>query len=40
SVPKLLYPALQVNLRAGRLPAPEANDISYLKIPLNLSGGK
>jgi len=26
---------LQVNLRAGRLPEPEDNDIRYLKIPLD-----
>lgn len=35
SVPTLLLPAIQVNIRAGRLPAPEANGVSYLKVPLN-----
>ena len=35
SVPALLLPAIQVNIRAGRLPAPEANGVSYLKVPLN-----
>ena len=35
SVPKLLLPAVQVNMRAGHLPPPEANGTSYLKIPLN-----
>lgn len=34
-MPKLILPSLQVNLRAGELPAPEDNDIRYLKIPLN-----
>ena len=35
SMPKLILPSIQVNVRAGDLPAPENNDISYLKIPLN-----
>lgn len=34
-VPKLILPALQINLRAGKLPDPEDNDIRYLKIPLD-----
>jgi glyoxylase-like metal-dependent hydrolase (beta-lactamase superfamily II) len=34
SVPRLIYPALQVNIRAGRLPEPERNGSRYLKIPL------
>lgn len=34
-MPKLLLPAIQVNIRAGRLPDPENNDIHYLKIPIN-----
>src|SRR5688572_8231636 len=34
SAPKLLLPAIQVNIRAGRLPPPEANGVSYLKIPV------
>ncbi len=33
----LLFPALQVNLRAGRLPPHESNGIAYLKLPLNLN---
>lgn len=33
--PRLILPSLQVNIRAGALPKPEANGISYLKIPLN-----
>ncbi len=35
ATPKLLLPALQVNIRAGRLPEPEENGIQYLKLPLN-----
>jgi len=35
SVPALLLPAVQINIRAGRLPEPDANGIAYLKIPLN-----
>ena len=34
-LPKLMLAALQVNLRGGRLPEPEDNDRSYLKIPLD-----
>ncbi len=34
AVPKLLWPALQVNIRAGHLPPPETGDQSYIKIPL------
>jgi glyoxylase-like metal-dependent hydrolase (beta-lactamase superfamily II) len=33
--PALLLPAVQVNIRAGRFPPPEANGVSYLKLPLN-----
>ena len=34
-MPKLLLPAIQVNMRAGRLPAQETNGIRYLKIPVD-----
>ena len=34
-LPTLLLPSVQFNLRAGRLPTPESNGVSYLKIPLN-----
>ena len=33
-VPKLLYPAIQVNIRAGRLPPAEPNGRRYMVIPL------
>ncbi|MBH47569.1 MAG: MBL fold metallo-hydrolase [Halobacteriovorax sp.] len=36
NAPKLLYPSIQVNITAGRLPAQEDNQVSYLKIPLKL----
>ncbi|MDC0676059.1 MBL fold metallo-hydrolase [Nannocystis radixulma] len=36
--PKLLYPSVQVNIAAGRLPDPAPNGRRYLKIPLNLKG--
>ncbi|MBJ7898890.1 MAG: MBL fold metallo-hydrolase [Cyanobacteria bacterium RI_101] len=35
AAPALILPSLQVNIRAGHLPAPEDNGLSYLKIPLN-----
>lgn len=35
SMPKLILPSIQVNLRAGQLPEPDSNGIRYLKIPLN-----
>ena len=34
-MPTLILPSIQVNLRAGRMPPPEDNGISYLKIPVN-----
>ncbi len=36
AMPTLILPAIQVNVRAGHLPVPEDNGVSYLKIPLNL----
>jgi len=35
SMPKLILPSVQVNMRAGQLPPPEDNGNQYLKIPLN-----
>jgi glyoxylase-like metal-dependent hydrolase (beta-lactamase superfamily II) len=34
-MPLLILPAVQINIRAGNLPPPEANGVSYLKIPFN-----
>lgn len=36
SQPRLLFPSVQVNVDAGRLPAPQPNGIRYLQIPMNL----
>ncbi|MBP0637377.1 MBL fold metallo-hydrolase [Cupriavidus sp. AcVe19-6a] len=35
AMPTLILPSVQVNIRAGELPPPEANGVRYLKIPLN-----
>jgi glyoxylase-like metal-dependent hydrolase (beta-lactamase superfamily II) len=35
SMPRLILPSIQVNMRGGRLPEPEENGVSYLKLPLN-----
>jgi glyoxylase-like metal-dependent hydrolase (beta-lactamase superfamily II) len=34
-MPLLILPSIQVNIRAGRMPEPESNGVSYLKIPVN-----
>lgn len=34
-MPTLILPAVQVNMRAGRLPEPEDNGTRYLKIPID-----
>lgn len=34
-MPVLILPSVQINMRSGQLPEPEANGVSYLKIPLN-----
>lgn len=34
-MPQLILPSVQVNMRSGQLPEPEANGVRYLKIPLN-----
>lgn len=35
SMPALMFPSVQVNMRAGALPPAEGNGLRYLKIPLN-----
>lgn len=35
SVPRLLLPSVQVNMRGGQLPPAEDNGVRYLKIPLD-----
>jgi len=37
-VPRLLLPALQVNIRGGRLPPPDEEGVRYLRLPLNRFG--
>ncbi|PTM94155.1 bifunctional sulfur transferase/dioxygenase Blh [Mycoplana dimorpha] len=39
AMPKLILHALQVNIRGGRLPEPEANGKRYLKFPLDALQG-
>jgi glyoxylase-like metal-dependent hydrolase (beta-lactamase superfamily II) len=34
SAPRLLYPSIQVNIAAGRLPDKEKNGQAYLKLPI------
>ena len=38
SVPQLLYPALQVNIRGGRLPPADADGRRFLRTPLRIEG--
>lgn len=35
SMPRLILPSIQINVRAGELPPPESNDVSYIKVPIN-----
>ena len=35
SMPQLIMPSVQVNIRGGRMPDPEDNGVSYIKIPIN-----
>jgi glyoxylase-like metal-dependent hydrolase (beta-lactamase superfamily II) len=34
-MPVLILPSVQINMRAGHLPEPEDNGVSYLKVPIN-----
>jgi glyoxylase-like metal-dependent hydrolase (beta-lactamase superfamily II) len=36
STPTLLMPSIQVNMRAGKLPPPDANGVSYIRVPVTL----
>ena len=36
AAPRLLLPSVQVNIDAGRLPAPHGNGKSYLLTPLRV----
>jgi len=35
SMPKLILPSVQINMRAGTLPEPENNGVRYLKLPVD-----
>jgi len=35
-VPKLIIPSIQVNIRAGDMPDPEGNGVSYLRVPVDV----
>ena len=35
SLPALIVPSIQVNIRAGRLPDEDDNGISYIRTPLD-----
>jgi len=34
-MPRLIIPSLQVNMRAGRMPPPDENGTTYLKVPVD-----
>jgi glyoxylase-like metal-dependent hydrolase (beta-lactamase superfamily II) len=36
SMPVLMLPSVQVNMRAGKMPPPEDNGVRYLKIPVDV----
>lgn len=36
AVPRLIYPAVQVNIRGGQMPAAEGNGTSYIRVPLQV----
>jgi glyoxylase-like metal-dependent hydrolase (beta-lactamase superfamily II) len=36
SAPTLLMPSIQVNMRAGKLPPPDKNGVSYIRVPISL----
>ncbi len=36
SMPRLILPSVQINMRAGELPPPDSNGVRYLKLPLNM----
>jgi glyoxylase-like metal-dependent hydrolase (beta-lactamase superfamily II) len=35
SMPRLIIPSVQVNMRAGQMPPAESNGVQYLKVPIN-----
>ena len=39
AAPLLLMPSIQVNMRAGQLPPPDANGVRYIRVPVTLPVG-
>ena len=35
SMPRLIIPSIQVNMRGGHMPEAEGNGVTYLKTPIN-----
>ena len=35
AMPRLILPSVQVNMRAGHMPPPDDNGVTYLKLPVN-----
>lgn len=35
AMPHLILPSVQINMRAGEMPPPEDNGVSYMKVPIN-----
>jgi hypothetical protein len=40
SMPKLIMPSIQVNMRGGNMPPAEENEEVYLKVPISGLRGK
>jgi glyoxylase-like metal-dependent hydrolase (beta-lactamase superfamily II) len=36
ATPTLLMPSIQVNMRAGKMPPPDSNGVSYIRVPITL----
>lgn len=36
SMPRLILPSVQINMRAGELPPPDSNGVRYLKLPIDM----
>ena len=36
SLPRLIIPAVQVNMRAGEMPPAEENGTFYIKVPVDI----
>jgi glyoxylase-like metal-dependent hydrolase (beta-lactamase superfamily II) len=36
AAPTLLLPSIQINMRAGKMPPPDGNGVSYIRVPIQL----